>query len=186
MRIAKTVLVVWIGATVMPFAPAAVAQGQSNAVGTSGLPAARAIPGITSDDQFATACVGCHVNYKEVAMDKRLSTVMRDWATRGVETEILEVARSVWGPSIELAGIHPKVDVAREEIPAVCQECHDSGANKVMALAPFLHKIHLDSGGEAIFLRIFQGECTHCHKLNKATGQWSIPSASESESEMIE
>jgi len=28
-------------------------------------------------------------------------------------------------------------------------------------------------------MTLFQGECTHCHKLDAMTGKWSMPSGPE-------
>jgi hypothetical protein len=57
---------------------------------------------------------------------------------------------------VTLKGKHPKVEVAR-----------------------MAHPVHLTGGDENHFMTLFQGECTHCHKLDRATGAWSIPSAPE-------
>jgi len=157
---------------------ASAAEGQGEIVEPSGAPPPRAIPGITSEDQFPTACVGCHLKYRDMNLDTRLSTVMRAWSKQ-VDPEFLQIAQSVVDPDLVLSGVHPEVDVAQQEIPAVCLNCHESGTDNPVPLVPFLHKVHLDSKGKAVFLSMFQGECTHCHKLDKATGRWSVPNATE-------
>ena len=46
-------------------------------------------------------------------------------------------------------------------------------------LALMVHRIHLVGGEQNHSLTTFQGECTHGHKLDLATGTRSIPSAAE-------
>jgi len=182
--VAKLVLFGAIAAAIF-FTIATAQEGQNEIAEASGAPPLRAIPGITSDDQFPTACVGCHVNYEDMNLDARLSTVMARWSKR-VDAEYLQIAQSLVGPNIILTGVHPKVDVAHQYIPAVCLNCHERRADNPMPLVPFLHKVHLNAEGKAVFLSIFQGECTHCHKLDKATGQWSVPNAAEEETAAVE
>lgn len=161
----------WLGAN------AADAVDQSG--GGPEMPPPRAIPGLTTEDRFPGGCVDCHVNDVETGMDHRLSTLLTRW-NEAVEPEVLEFARSVSGPAVILEGSHPRVPAARMEIPGDCLVCHESGLDDVVPLAPFLHKVHLAGGEQSVFLRIFQGECTHCHKLDVQSGQWRIPDRSES------
>jgi hypothetical protein len=154
------------------------AQGQNEPAETRVMPPPRAIPGITTDDQFPAACVDCHLNYREMGKDTRLSTIIGRWAEQ-VDPEILEVARAVAAPERPLRGAHPKVDISHQPIPEVCMDCHEDGTDNAIPLAPFLHKIHLAGPTETVFLSVFQGECTHCHKFDKARGEWRIPSAEE-------
>ena len=142
------------------------------------MPPVRQIPGITADDQFPRGCVGCHINYLEMNRDTRISTLMAQW-TQSVEPKLLSLARATTTSAAELQGVHPRVDIALNDIPNACLGCHESGAQNVPSLVALLHRIHLVGGDDAVFLRIFQGECTHCHKLNKNTGQWHIPSGPE-------
>ena len=167
------------------FTVAAAEETQNAIVGATGAPPLRAIPGITSDDQFPTACVGCHLNYQDMNLDTRLSTVMAAWSKK-VDPEFLQIAQSLVDSDIILAGVHPEVDVVRQEIPAVCLNCHERGKDNPVPLVPFIHKVHLNNQGKAVFLSIFQGECTHCHKLDKATGQWSVPNAAEEQADVGE
>lgn len=157
---------------------ALTAQTQVDADNAAEMPPMRAIPGITAEDQFPGACVDCHIDYADMNMDTRISTLMVQW-NEEVEPALLEAARAVSGPGIELRGVHPRVDAALNDIPAACIRCHGSGAENVPPLVPLLHSIHLGTEGEAVFLRVFQGECTHCHKLDSTTGIWYVPSGQE-------
>jgi len=158
---------------ILPLAP----QAQTAPGGPAEMPPARAIPGISAEDQFPNACVDCHINYADMNLDKRFRTLMAKWAEK-VDSAVLEIARDVGGPGVKLMGVHPRVDAALHDIPAACFSCHQSGASGV-PLAPLLHKIHVGGGNDAVFLRVFQGECTHCHKFDRTTGQWRVPSGPE-------
>jgi mono/diheme cytochrome c family protein len=57
--------------------------------------------------------------------------------------------------------------------------CHGSRAVEAPPFSRLLHRVHLVGGPENLFLSMFQGECTHCHKLDPATGRWSLASGSE-------
>jgi len=162
--------VLWI----LPLAP----QAQTEAGGPAEMPPARAIPGISAEDQFPNACVDCHIDYTDINLDTRFRTLMAQWAEK-VDSGVLEIARDVGGPGINLVGVHPLVDAALHDIPAACFSCHQSGASGVVPLVPLLHRIHVGGGSDAVFLRVFQGECTHCHKLDRTTGQWHVPSGPE-------
>jgi len=142
------------------------------------LPPARAIPGLTAEDQYPRACVDCHIDYADMQLDTRLSALMARWA-EGVDSGVLEIAQDVAGPGVKLMGVHPRVDEALDDIPAACFSCHQRDAKGVVPLVPLLHRVHIGGGSEAVFLRVFQGECTHCHKLDRLSGQWRVPSASE-------
>jgi len=143
------------------------------------MPPARAIPGITADDPYPRACVDCHINYVAMNRDTRLSTLIAQW-TEGVSPELLEITRAVAGSNVQLKGVHPRVrDAVLRDIPDSCLSCHEHNARHTPPLVPLLHAIHLGGGGEAVFLRMFQGECTHCHKWNRTTGEWQIPSGPE-------
>jgi len=155
-----------------------LAMAQNQPAGPAEVPPARQIPGITAPDQFPNACVDCHINYTEMNLDARLSTAMMRWTTQ-VEPSLMEMARAVAPPGMKLTGVHPNVAALMSEIPAGCLTCHKSGSEGLLPLAPLLHKIHLSGGEDAVFLSVYQGECTHCHKLDKTSGQWAIPSAPE-------
>jgi len=142
------------------------------------LPPARAIPGLTEEDKFPLGCVDCHINMPERNQDERIGTLMSRWAEK-VEPGLLEKAQAVAPAGITLKGVHPKVTRSLENIPTACLRCHSKTSKKTPPLAPLLHTIHLSGGAGNHFLTIFQGECTHCHKMDKRTGNWSIPSGPE-------
>ena len=154
------------------------AQNQSEPSGNPEIPPPRPVPGITSEDQFPEACVSCHLNFPDMGLDTRFSTVLARWA-ENVDPEILLVAQTLATPGHPLKGVHPQVELSHQPIPRVCLDCHNSGANNAIPLVPFLHKIHLGGTAQSIFLSVFQGECTHCHKFNDKTGLWSVPDAEE-------
>ena len=141
-------------------------------------PPARKIPAITSEDRFPGACVDCHLNYTDMNMDTRLSTLMQAWY-KEVDPRLLDKIRSSVPQGLELKGKHPEAEAALKDIPKGCLKCHYKNSKKAPPFAGMLHKIHLTGGEENHFLTLFQGECTHCHKLDLATGQWSIPSGAE-------
>jgi hypothetical protein len=153
-------------------------EAQNNVTGPGEMPPARAIPGLTTEDQFPRGCVDCHVNYATRNMDERLSTLMKAW-TEQVEPSVLEAAQAVAGSAVRLAGVHPMVETALRDIPGACLDCHRDGPGSAVPLVPLLHKLHLVGMGEAVYLRVFQGECTHCHKLDQSTGLWRVPSGPE-------
>ena len=109
----------------------------------------RAIPGITAKDAFPQGCVSCHMKVPDG--DMRLSVMLG-----------------------KLPKKHPPINA--KDIPASCRKCHAAASKK--PFAPFVHRIHLGND-KGLFLSKFQGECTHCHKLDRKTGVWSMPSAPE-------
>jgi len=141
-------------------------------------PPARQIPGLTAPDPFPRGCVDCHVNMPDQNMDVRLSTLMRGWQEQ-VEPALLARVRAFTPVEIALAGNHPQVEVAGEAIPKACLECHTSTSTTAPPFDRLLHGLHLVGGAENHFLSLFQGECTHCHKLDTATGVWSLGSGVE-------
>ncbi|HSH09449.1 MAG TPA: hypothetical protein VK995_03620 [Oceanipulchritudo sp.] len=142
------------------------------------LPPVRSIPGLTAEDPFPRACVDCHIELPEQNEDQRISTLMANW-TKEVRPQLLEKSQAFTPEGITLKGVHPKAASSLKDIPAACFSCHEKMAKKVPALVPLLHSIHLTGGESSHYLTIFQGECTHCHKLDKETGTWSVPSGPE-------
>ncbi len=142
------------------------------------LPSARSIPGLTVEDPFPRGCVDCHINMPERNQDERLSTLMSRWS-ESMESVLMEKAQAVMTAGIALKGVHPKADDSLKDIPAACLSCHDRMSTKAPPLVPLLHAIHLTGGDANHYLTIFQGECSYCHKLDKQTGRWSVPSAPE-------
>lgn len=139
------------------------------------LPPPRAIPGIIAKDQFPRACVDCHLNYTEQKMDIRFSTLMKQW-TQKVEPQLLKKVAGSAPPGFKLKGQHPATPGALKNIPTACLVCHGRTSTIASPFARMLHAIHMTGGKDNQFLTLFQGECTHCHKLNAATGAWSLPS----------
>lgn len=140
-------------------------------------PPARVVPGLTSEDKFPNGCVDCHINMPEINQDERISTLLSKW-TGNVEKKLLEKAQSA-APDIKLKGEHPPATESLGNIPSACVNCHSRTPNTAPPFAALLHLIHLTGGDENHFMTIFQGECTHCHKMNAATGRWVIPSRPE-------
>lgn len=153
-----------------------------SSLGNSGIAAEKAlpdIPGLTAPDMFHGGCVDCHVNRPEANMDVRISTHLRAWTSR-VDAKLLAKARSVSSKAVVLTGRHPKVGPNTfQNIPASCVQCHVNPSSKAPPFAALIHAIHLTGGRENHFLTLFNGQCTHCHKLDGASGTWAMPSGAE-------
>lgn len=138
------------------------------------------IPGLTEKDEHPRACVDCHKNNPEQKMDARFSTWMKDWTTKGASKELTEKAKKAAPEGMKIDGKHPKIkdDLTTAKIPDSCLECHAKDPkNKKEAGPPFarlVHLVHLTGGKDNHFMTYYQGECTHCHKLDEKTGQWSL------------
>jgi hypothetical protein len=139
-------------------------------------PPARKIPGINAEDKAPRACVSCHVKMPE--LDARLSTAMAQWTVK-VEPQLLAKAQAAAPTGVTLKGKHPATPKSLSNIPSACLTCHGRSAKTAPPFGRLLHVIHLTGGEENHFMTRFQGECTHCHKLDRATGQWSLPSGPE-------
>lgn len=137
-------------------------------------PGPRAIPGITADDPFPQACVSCHVVLPD-GMDVRISTLLGLWM-QGADSALVALAQSAAPAGMTLTGTHPAASAS--DIPKNCLMCHGRTSTMAPPFARMLHRIHLTTEG-GIFLSMFQGECTYCHKLDRTTGAWSIPSGAE-------
>jgi hypothetical protein len=153
-----------------------VATGATTATESAPPPKLRQIPGITAPDAFPRGCVDCHVVQPDQKMDVRLSTLMRHWQDK-VDPAFLARVRSFTPADIALKGKHPKVSI--EEVPQGCLACHARDSKLAPPFDRLLHGLHLVGGEKNHFLSVFQGECTHCHKLDKATGAWSLGSGKE-------
>ena len=118
------------------------------------------IAGITVEDVNVSGCVDCH--YKESdETDYRLSTSL--------------------GELVE-EGKHPDVSAMVNTIPDDCVMCHSEQMAEGMGtepLGPMMHKIHLVGGADNYFITGFEGQCTHCHGFDEATGGFSIKSGEE-------
>ncbi len=155
-----------------------VVAGQAEEGGGPPLPPARQVPGITADDMFPNACVDCHINMTDINLDVRLSSIFKRW-TEKVEPKFVEKAQSAVPKGMKLKGKHPALNDGFKDIPATCLECHSKTSKQAPPFDKMMHGLHLTGGGENPFMTLFQGECTHCHKLNQSTGGMSIPSAPE-------
>jgi hypothetical protein len=141
-------------------------------------PAARKIPGLTTDDKFPNACVDCHVNKPDFNFDARISTMMTGWF-KSVEPELLNKVQAAAPAGVTLKGVHPQASAAWRNIPAACLACHKARAASAPAFDSMIHIIHLTGGDQNHYLTAYQGECTNCHKLNQTIGVWTIPSGPE-------
>ena len=120
-------------------------------------PKAPEIPGITVDDVEVNGCVDCH-RKADPEKDYRLSATLKKLEN------------------------HPDVGASMKTIPNDCLTCHNESAAKSMGtepLASMIHRMHLLGGKENQFITQYQGQCTHCHALNKETGEFSIKSGKE-------
>ncbi|MGZ8809840.1 MAG: hypothetical protein ACXW29_01770 [Thermoanaerobaculia bacterium] len=137
---------------------------------------ARKIPGITTKDAFPRACVDCHTGRAGMT-PAPLSTVMKEWSAK-IDGKRLARLQTFVPKSLMLKGKHPGVATIKD-VPASCVKCHTTMSKLAPPLAPLIHGIHLTGGDANSFLTTFQGECTHCHKLNAVSGQWSMPGGAE-------
>jgi len=154
------------------------AEGQVKSAAPLPPPPVRKIPGITAEDPHPRACVDCHVNYADMKLDTRFSTLMKGWNEK-VEPKLLAKAQASAPQGLALKGRHPQAAGVLADIPAKCLVCHGRTSKMAPPFAGMIHRIHLTGGEENHFLTVFQGECTHCHKLDLVTGRWSIPSGPE-------
>jgi len=157
-------------------AGALLAQGPAGAPGAP--PPVRQIPGVVAADPYRNACVDCHLNYVEMKLDARFSTLLQRWSAQ-VEPRLLAKAQASAPQGKTLKGKHPNTAGAVQDIPAKCLVCHGKNSKLAPPFAGMLHLIHLTGGEQNHFLTLFQGECTYCHKLDLSTGSWRIPSAPE-------
>jgi len=141
-------------------------------------PPARAIPALTAPDMFPRGCVDCHVNQPDHGIDARFSVLMKGWQA-GAHPKLAAAAQSAAPAGLALAGRHPEAVDALTDIPRACMACHADPAAQAPDFARLVHRVHLAGGQENHFLTLFQGECTHCHKPDLATGAWAVPSAAE-------
>lgn len=134
------------------------------------------IPGITAKDTFPRACVDCHV--KTAGGDMRLSVLLAAWR-QSVDADLLAKAKAAGPPTATLRGKHPAAAESLTNIPDGCSaKCHKADSKLAPPMSQMMHVIHLTGGAENPFLTKFQGQCTHCHKLD-AKGDWTVPSGPE-------
>ena len=118
------------------------------------------IPGITVEDVEVSGCVDCHRQVDD-ERDYRLSTSLKQLAEEGK---------------------HPDVSAMASTIPEDCVICHSEQMAEGMGtdpLGPMMHKIHLVGGADNHFITGYEGQCTHCHALDKEIGGFSIKSGEE-------
>jgi len=166
------------GSVLCVSAIALLATAQTEQSGPPAPPPARKIPGITAEDPYRHACVDCHLNYVEMNLDTRFSTLLHHWSEQ-VDPKLLAKAQASAPAGMTLQGKHPDATSSLTDIPAKCLVCHGKGSKIAPPFVGMIHNIHLTGGEENHFLTMFQGECTYCHKIDLATGHWTIPSAPE-------
>jgi hypothetical protein len=143
------------------------------------MPPARKIPGITAPDTHPAGCVDCHINYVDMKLDARFSTLMKSWAA-GVPPALVSHAKGAAPAGLAITGKHPAVAAGSfKNIPGSCLVCHGKASKVAPPFARMIHEIHLTGGDKNHFLTMFQGECTLCHKLDAKSGAWAIPSGPE-------
>jgi len=156
-----------------PFAAVAAA---SVALALAQPPGAWAEQGAQAKDAFPNGCVDCHTSTSKGG-DTRLSTPLKQWMT-AVEPALLDKTKaSVTDPS-KVKGKHPAVPKAAAALPQSCMTCHRRGSTVAPPFATLMHTVHLTGAGNQ-FVAQFQGQCTHCHKMDAKTGAWRIPSGAE-------
>lgn len=155
------------------------AHSQTGNGGPAPLPPPREIPGLTATDAFPGGCVDCHVRYPDQGLDVRFSTLLSRWAGE-VEPSLVEVARASSRAGVTLVGRHPEVPPeVLTSIPGTCIGCHARRPDEAPDMTRLIHLVHLRGGAENIFLTVFGGECTHCHKLDASLGGWTVPTGPE-------
>jgi hypothetical protein len=150
-----------------------VAAAQAPAAGQ----AARQIPGVNARDAFPNGCVDCHTSTAKGG-DSRMSTRLAKWAT-AVEPALVARAKASAADPAKVKGKHPTVPRPGANVPQACMAaCHRKGSTLAPAFATLMHNVHL-TGAQNEFLVLYQGQCTHCHKLDLKTGAWRMPSGAE-------
>lgn len=142
----------------------------------------RDIPGVTSADMFPHACVSCHKNYPEQKMDVRLSTILKEWNDK-IPPEILAKFQAAAPEGVTLKGKHPFKMDNQANVPEVCEKCHGKSMKSALPMDQIMHLIHLGGGKESKFVQMFQGDCTHCHKLDQKTWTWHVGNGKEADEE---
>jgi len=138
---------------------------------------ARQIPGITGKDTFPNGCIDCHTSTSKGG-DTRIGTLMGKWTT-AVEPALLEKTKAAAADPAKVKGKHPPVPRPGSNVPQSClAACHKKGSTIAPAFATLIHTLHL-TGAQNQFMAQFQGECTHCHKLDARTGAWRMPTGAE-------
>jgi hypothetical protein len=98
--------------------------------------------------------------------------MMKKWIG-GADAKTIAAMQPFVPKGTALKGKHPPV-AALKDVPSACIKCHSTKI--APPFPPLMHGIHLARGEQSRFVTMFQGECTHCHKLSSVTGVWSLPS----------
>jgi mono/diheme cytochrome c family protein len=141
-------------------------------------PPVQDIHAATTPDPFPGACVDCHLNHTDRKMDVRLSTLMARWR-ENVDPKLVAKARAAAPAGVKVEGRHPDVPGALASIPGGCLSCHGKDSKRAPPFASLIHAIHLTGGADNHYVAMFQGSCTHCHKLDSGTGALRVPSGPE-------
>jgi len=158
---------------------AVMATDRSGAAEEGTLPPPRQVPALNAADSHPNACVDCHIVYQDMGLDTRLSVQLEAWTAGRIEPDLLAKSHASAPAGTRLLGRHPTAEDATTDIPAACLDCHGGNSSKAPPFARLMHLIHLTGGAQSPFMTVFQGECTHCHKLDAQTGAWSVPSSAE-------
>jgi len=104
--------------------------------------------------------------------------MMGKW-NAGVEPKLLSGAKAAALNPAKITGRHPGAKGSLKSIPDGCVKCHGEASKLAPPFGRMMHVIHLVGGDQNLYMGYYQGDCTHCHKLDVKTGTWSIPSAAE-------
>lgn len=167
------------GMLALATAALAAAGAAAGPPGGEPLPPVRAVPGLTDRDAHPAGCVDCHVLRPELGLDVRLGTALAAWSAGEVDARLLALSRASAPPCATISGRHPRAGDSLGDIPNACLECHSRDADEAPPFARLLHAIHLTGGADSVFMTVYQGECTHCHKLDPTSGAWSLASGPE-------
>ncbi|MGE0463542.1 MAG: hypothetical protein AB7Q16_19440 [Vicinamibacterales bacterium] len=128
-------------------------------------------------DAFPNGCVDCHTSTSK-AGDTRLSTHLKEWMN-AVPPALLEKTKAAVADPSKIKGKHPAVPKAAAGTPQSCMTtCHRRGSTMAPPFTTLMHTVHLTGAGNQ-FVSQFQGQCTHCHKMDPKSGAWRIPSGAE-------
>ena len=97
----------------------------------------------------------------------------------GANPLLLAAAQASAPAGLTLTGRHPEAADALADIPGACLGCHGQDSAEAPPFARLIHAVHLEDRPVNPFLAKFHGECTHCHKLDRGTGGWTLASGPE-------
>lgn len=73
------------------------------------------------------------------------------------------------GALLESVG-HRDVDAETETVPDDCKSCHSEDGGYSL-LSELSHIFHYENPAENEFIRVYGGDCLHCHALDVDTGE---------------